>query len=68
MERKLKEVEAVVAKVSKEAELLREKVLEVEGREREARLTSEQCQEKIKVLTKENDTLHARHLAEVCVA
>ncbi len=65
LEVKLVESESALAKLSKEVEQLRSEVSRVEGRERECRVRCEQLQCQVKVLTNENDSLHAKHLSEV---
>lgn len=68
LEAKLKETEAALERVSREAEQLRSEVSSMEGRERECRVRYEELQSQVKSLTNENDSLHAKHLSEVsCV-
>ena len=65
LEVKLKDAESALERASKEAERLRSEVGSLEGREREGRVKCEQLQSQVKVLTTENDSLHAKHLREV---
>lgn len=62
LEAKVKESEAALERVSREAEQLKS---EVKGKERECRMRCEQLQSQVKSLTNENDSLHAKHLSEV---
>lgn len=65
MERKVEEAEGVVRRTTKEARLLRTELEGAGERERGSQVKSEQLQDKVKVLTNENNLLHAKQLSEV---
>lgn len=65
LEGKLREAESEVARAEERARRLEEQVAEAGERERHSHLTCQQLQEKMQVMSSEQESLHTRHLAEV---
>lgn len=65
LECKVREAESDLSKATEEAGRLEERVAEVTEREKHSHLMCQQLQDKVQAMSRAQESLHAKHLAEV---